>query len=126
MFGLGVVRRAGVRCVAPAMMTTGEILMVDSSIRIGPAMVSGTPSPESAARAIWGGSKPFPKGDQRMDSKMSGGVAGGLFIGLLVFAGWLQHLYTCFTHEKLGFLIAGAIFAPVGVIHGWGIWLGIW
>jgi hypothetical protein len=46
--------------------------------------------------------------------------------GLLAFAGWLQHLYTCFNEHLWGFLIAGAIFFPIGVIHGWGIWLGIW
>ncbi len=49
-----------------------------------------------------------------------------LGVGMLAFGGWLQHLYTCFTQELWGFLIAGAIFFPVGVIHGWGIWLGIW
>ena len=50
----------------------------------------------------------------------------GIGFGLLSFAGWLQHLYTCFTEHLYGFLIAGAIFFPVGVIHGWGIWLGFW
>jgi len=58
-------------------------------------------------------------------------VAGGcLFPALLMFlatfAGWLTHLYVCFTTAAWGFLIAGAIFAPIGVIHGWGIWLGVW
>ena len=41
-------------------------------------------------------------------------------------AGWVQHLYTCFNEKLWGFLIAGAIFFPVAVIHGWGIWLGVW
>lgn len=45
---------------------------------------------------------------------------------LLAFGGWLQHLYTCFTEGLWGFLIAGAIFFPIGIIHGWGIWLGFW
>ena len=45
---------------------------------------------------------------------------------LLGFLGWLQHLYTSFTTDSWGFLIAGAIFFPIGVIHGWGIWLRIW
>ena len=49
---------------------------------------------------------------------------GGIF--LLSFAGWCQHLYTCFNERLYGFLIAGAIFFPVAVIHGWGIWLGLW
>lgn len=50
----------------------------------------------------------------------------GISLSLLAFAGWLQHLYTCFTEHLYGFLIAGAIFFPVAIIHGWGIWLGIW
>jgi hypothetical protein len=50
----------------------------------------------------------------------------GTAIGLIALAGWLQHLYTCFTQNRWGFLIAGAIMPPIGVIHGWGIWLGIW
>jgi hypothetical protein len=46
--------------------------------------------------------------------------------GLLGLAGWCQHLYTCFNEKLWGFLIAGAILFPVGIIHGWGIWLGWW
>jgi hypothetical protein len=46
--------------------------------------------------------------------------------GLLVVAGWFTHLYVCFTTSQWGFLIAGAIFFPIGVIHGWGVWLGLW
>lgn len=56
----------------------------------------------------------------------SGGAIFGIGIGLLAFAGWLQHLFTCFTEGLWGFLIAGAIFFPIGVIHGWGIWIGFW
>lgn len=50
----------------------------------------------------------------------------GLIVGLAVFGGWLQHLFTCFNQHLYGFLIAGAIFFPVAIIHGWGIWLGLW
>ena len=50
----------------------------------------------------------------------------GVAAFLVAFAGWLTHLYVCFTQELWGFLIAGAIFFPVGIIHGWGIWFGIW
>lgn len=56
----------------------------------------------------------------------SGGAIVGFGFFLLCFAGWLQHLYTCFTEHLYGFLIAGAIFFPVAVIHGWGIWIGLW
>lgn len=54
-----------------------------------------------------------------------GGIAVGI-AGILALAGWFTHLYTCFTTNEWGFLIAGAIFFPIGVIHGWGIWFGIW
>jgi hypothetical protein len=54
------------------------------------------------------------------------GILSAMALGLVALGGWLQHLYTCFTLGKWGFLIAGAIFAPVGIIHGWGIWLGLW
>ena len=49
-----------------------------------------------------------------------------LLMALASFAGWLTHLWICFTTASWGFLIAGAIFAPVGVIHGWGHWFGWW
>lgn len=47
-----------------------------------------------------------------------------LFITSL--AAWGQHVYTCLSEEAWGFLIAGAIFAPIGVFHGIGVWLGYW
>ena len=54
-----------------------------------------------------------------------GPVAAIFFLALGAVA-WFQHLYTCFTDERWGFLIAGAIFFPIAVIHGVGIWLGLW
>ena len=50
----------------------------------------------------------------------------GISVGLLALFAWFQHLYTCFTEESWGFLVAGAIFFPVAMIHGIGIWLGFW
>lgn len=50
----------------------------------------------------------------------------GIAAFLAAFTGWLTHLYVCFTGSLWGFLIAGAIFFPIGIIHGWGIWLGVW
>jgi hypothetical protein len=50
----------------------------------------------------------------------------GVLAGFVAFAGWLQHLYTCFNEHLWGFLIAGAICFPVAIIHGWGIWIGLW
>jgi len=49
----------------------------------------------------------------------------GLF-GLIIFfvcvAAWLTHVITCFGIAAWGFLIAGAIFFPVAIIHGVYIW----
>lgn len=49
----------------------------------------------------------------------------GLVVGGLVFAGWLTHVIVTIQMQAWIFLLAGAIFAPVGVIHGWGLWFGI-
>lgn len=37
---------------------------------------------------------------------------------------WITHVITCLSDGSWGFLIAGALFVPIGVIHGYGIWLG--
>ncbi len=58
--------------------------------------------------------------------KARNALIAGSILFMLGFAGWLQHLYTCFTDDRWGFLIAGAIFFPVAIVHGWGVWLGIW
>jgi hypothetical protein len=55
---------------------------------------------------------------------MSDGL--GIVAMLAAAAAWFQHLYTCFNDEAWGFLIAGAIFFPVAIVHGAGIWLGLW
>lgn len=38
---------------------------------------------------------------------------------------WVTHVVYCLREEAWGFLIAGAILAPIGVIHGWMIWFGL-
>lgn len=38
---------------------------------------------------------------------------------------WLTHVVVCISAGKWGFLIAGAIFFPIGCIHGTGIWFGV-
>jgi len=52
-------------------------------------------------------------------------IATILFI-LSLPAAWLTHVVVCLSASKWGFLIAGALFFPVGIIHGFGIWLGVW
>ncbi len=42
-----------------------------------------------------------------------------------VVASWLTHVVVCLKTASWGFLIAGAILFPIGVIHGTGIWFGV-
>jgi hypothetical protein len=49
-----------------------------------------------------------------------------LVIAVWVVGAWLTHIVHCITEEVWGFLIAGAIFFPIAVVHGTGLWLGIW
>jgi hypothetical protein len=51
---------------------------------------------------------------------------GCLFGILILLAAWLTHVYTCLSEHLWGYLIAGAIFFPVGIVHGIGIWFGAW
>lgn len=39
---------------------------------------------------------------------------------------WTTHVITCINREEWLFLIAGAIAVPIGIIHGFGIWIGVW
>jgi hypothetical protein len=45
---------------------------------------------------------------------------------MVAFCAWLTHVVTCIQSGRFLLLIAGAIAFPIGVIHGWGIWLGFW
>ena len=51
-------------------------------------------------------------------------------LGVLLVAGcvlaWLTHVVTCFIAGAWGFLIAGALFFPIAIVHGVGLWLGVW
>ena len=49
-----------------------------------------------------------------------------LVILLSTIPAWLTHVISTIKAEQWIFLLAGAIFAPIGVIHGWGIWFGVW
>jgi len=50
----------------------------------------------------------------------------GIVMALWVIFAWLTHVIVCISASKWGFLIAGAIFFPIGWVHGTGIWLGVW
>ncbi len=47
-------------------------------------------------------------------------------IAFTCFAAWLTHVVVTIQAATWLFLIAGAIFAPIGVIHGIGVWFGAW
>ena len=52
---------------------------------------------------------------------------GNFITGCLVIASiaaWLTHIVTCLAYGLWGFLIAGAIAFPIGIIHGVMIWMG--
>lgn len=50
----------------------------------------------------------------------------GIFLIGTPFAAWLTHVVICLKMAKWGFLIAGALFFPIGIVHGFGIWFGAW
>lgn len=53
---------------------------------------------------------------------LGGGCAGiSLIIGVLCLIGWFKHIFYCFAHHDLWFLLIGAVAFPIGIIHGW--WL---
>lgn len=50
----------------------------------------------------------------------------GVVITLVIcFLAWLTHIIVCLKAGLWGFLIAGAIFFPIGIIHGVGLWVGL-
>jgi hypothetical protein len=48
------------------------------------------------------------------------------FMGGAFFLAWLTHIFVCIKAATWGLLIAGAIMFPIGIIHGIGVWLGVW
>lgn len=42
-----------------------------------------------------------------------------------VILAWLTHVITCIQSASWVFLLAGAIFFPIGCVHGTGVWFGI-
>lgn len=52
-------------------------------------------------------------------------IIGAVFVFTIIGA-WLTNVVTCLAAASWGFLIAGALFFPIGIIHGIGIWFGAW
>jgi hypothetical protein len=59
----------------------------------------------------------------RKDSFMSDSAAFWFMaLGLASVAAWFTHIFTCFADGLWGFLLAGAVFFPIGVLHGFYLW----
>jgi lauroyl/myristoyl acyltransferase len=58
------------------------------------------------------------------------GDAFGAFIGIVFafacIAAWINHMIYCFTEQAYVLLLSGAVFFPIGIIHGFGRWFGWW
>lgn len=50
---------------------------------------------------------------------------GMIAIWLSAVGGFVQHIITCVHNEAVFLLTLGVILPPIGVLHGWGVWLGI-
>jgi hypothetical protein len=48
----------------------------------------------------------------------------GLLIVVWAVASWFTHVIFCIKSSSWVFLLAGAIFFPIGIVHGTGVWLG--
>ena len=53
-------------------------------------------------------------------------AAACLLLGATTYSAWLTHIVDCANDGLWGFLIAGAIVFPIGIVHGAGVWLGVW
>lgn len=66
---------------------------------------------------------------QLIEKIKAGGIAlvsTVVIVALGGFAAWVTHIVNCFQDGEWGFLLVGALFFPLAVIHGIGIWLGLW
>jgi hypothetical protein len=45
---------------------------------------------------------------------------------LLIYSAWLTSIVFCSVNSLRTLLIAGAVFFPIGVVHGIGVWFGGW
>lgn len=58
--------------------------------------------------------------------KFKAGLGIFILLGVAAIAAWLTHIFECLGNGEWGFLIAGALFFPIAIIHGIGIWFGAW
>lgn len=53
------------------------------------------------------------------------GYAALISLPFVSLAAWITHIVYCLQAAKYVLLLAGGLIAPVGVIHGIGIWFGM-
>jgi hypothetical protein len=53
-------------------------------------------------------------------------AASVLLCGLLGYSAWLTSIVFCAVNGMRPLLITSAVFAPVGIVHGVGVWFGGW
>jgi hypothetical protein len=53
-------------------------------------------------------------------------VAAIMLTGTCTYSAWLTSIAFCSTHDNRSLLIAPAVFFPVGLAQGIGVWLGGW
>lgn len=52
------------------------------------------------------------------------GTLVGFGVLIWCIAAWLTHVVYCIKTASWIFLLAGAIFFPIGIVHGTGVWFG--
>lgn len=57
--------------------------------------------------------------------KQNGSGLIALFFVIWLVAAWITHVVVCLKSASWGFLIAGALMFPIGIIHGIGLWFGL-
>lgn len=50
---------------------------------------------------------------------------GSILFVLWIVGSWFTHVVSCIKTASWVFLLAGAIFFPIGCVHGTGIWFGL-
>jgi hypothetical protein len=62
----------------------------------------------------------------RRDAMDSATAAALLLGGGFSYSAWLTSIVFCATNGLRPLLIADAVFFPVGIVHGLGVWFGGW
>jgi hypothetical protein len=59
---------------------------------------------------------------------MKNNGSGLLYLSMIagaIIAAWLTHIVVCIQNESWILLLAGAVFFPIGIVHGFFSWFGV-